>query len=269
MALLQVNFLSETLQRRVPLQVILPVDKKSLDDPIAPDAKPLKTLYLLHGLFGTYVDWVNETRIVKWAMEKRLAVVMPAGENSFYVDPPVDDVLNRNFGEFIGRELVEVTRRMFPLSDKREDTFIGGLSMGGFGAIRNGLKYHQTFSHIIALSAAFHVFAEDKPDTAIDERLTVYMESCLGDLQIAEKSDKNPKYILETLKAKKAFEQIVELPKLYMACGVDDYLITANRIYQKIFEQYNWEHMYIEDKGDHDWEFWDTYIEKALAWLPI
>lgn len=73
---------------------------------------------------------------------KNLAVVMPAGENAFYIDQPEMGTMH---GKFIGEELVDITRRMFPLSRKREDTYIGGLSMGGFGALRNGLKYHDTF----------------------------------------------------------------------------------------------------------------------------
>ena len=86
---------------------------------------------------------------------------MPSGENSFYVDQLVP---NNNFGAYIGRELVEMSRRMFPLSHRREDTFLAGFSMGGFGAIRNGLKYYDTFGYIAVLSGALQVF-EAPPDS--------------------------------------------------------------------------------------------------------
>lgn len=76
---------------------------------------------------------------------------MPSGENRFYLD---DEKSGELYGEFIGKELVEFTRKLFPLSDKREDTFIAGLSMGGYGAIRNGLKYAENFGCVIGLSAA-------------------------------------------------------------------------------------------------------------------
>ena len=151
MAILQVNFLSRALFRTVPAYVVLPTDRIP-----AEEDKPFKTLCLLHGLLGNYTDWVHNTQIQRLAEDRRLAVVMPSGDNSFYVDNPV----SKN-GEFIGRELVELTRRMFPLSHKREDTFIAGLSMGGFGALRNGLCYPETFGYIAGLSSAdFYVSAK-------------------------------------------------------------------------------------------------------------
>lgn len=142
MALIQVNFLSEALHRMVPVQVILPAEKAQ---------PPYKTLYLLHGVLGNDTDWMSGTSIQRWAEEKELAVVMPAGENSFYLD---DEKGYRRYGHYIGEELVEVTRKIFPLSTRREDTYLAGLSMGGYGALRNGLKYSETFSRIAALSAA-------------------------------------------------------------------------------------------------------------------
>ena len=94
---------------------------------------------------------MNGTRIQAWAEANDLAVIMPSGENRFYLD---DEKSGELYGEFIGKELVEFTRKLFPLSDKREDTFIAGLSMGGYGAIRNGLKYAENFGCVIGLSAA-------------------------------------------------------------------------------------------------------------------
>lgn len=81
-----------------------------------------KTLYLLHGIIGDNTDWLYGTRIQRFANELDLCVVMPAGENSFYVDKPWTAQM---YGQFIGEELVEFTRKTFLLSDKREDTFIG------------------------------------------------------------------------------------------------------------------------------------------------
>ena len=99
---------------------------------------PWPTLYLLHGYTGNQVDWLYRSDIEKWAMQHGYAVIMPSGGNSFYLD---NETTGERYGVFIGEELVEVTRKMFPLSHKREDTVIAGLSMGGYGAIRNGLRY--------------------------------------------------------------------------------------------------------------------------------
>lgn len=152
MALLQVNFNSAILHRKVPMQVILPTDAGS------GSTGPFKTLYLLHGLMDNCTVWTSNTRIERWAMERSLAVVMPSAENSFYVDIPCGSSPFGDFGAYVGQELVKMTRKMFPLSPRREDTFIAGLSMGGFGALRNGLKFSNTFGYIACLSGAIHIF---------------------------------------------------------------------------------------------------------------
>lgn len=250
MALIQVNFISNSLKRTVPMQVILPVDK-ILAEP--KQQKPFKTLYLLHGLFGNYTDWITNTRIQKWAEAYNLAVVMPSGDNSFYID--YDFVPNNEYGKFIGEELVEITRKMFPLSHKREDTFIAGLSMGGFGAIRNGLKYSENFGYIAGLSSAIHIF--EFPGTCI-----IGEDQVFGDLEVSKNTDKNPRVIIENFGQKPK-------PKIYMACGTEDSLLAANRVYKDILTKYNFDLTYKEAPGKHDWMFWDTYIQEVLAWLPL
>ena len=157
MAILQVNYVSDALFRMVTLNVILPIDKVDPQGAYINKGKKFKTLYLLHGLLGNYTDWVHGTRVQRWAQEHDLAVVMPSADNSFYVNTAAP---RNDYGKFIGEELVNVTRMMFPLSDKKEDTFIAGLSMGGYGAMRNGLKYSDTFSHIASFSGALHIADE-------------------------------------------------------------------------------------------------------------
>lgn len=264
MALIQVNFVSQTLMRTVPIQVILPVDKFTFSSGISElKDKSFKTLYLLHGVFGNYTDWVSGTRIKRWAEEKDLAVIMPSGDNAFYVDQPAG---NNYYGEFIGKELVEITRNMFHLSRRKEDTFIAGLSMGGFGAIRNGLKYHNTFGYIAAFSAA--LVLEDGLNKDYDDPFMLnnrsYFEFCFGDLEKAINSDKNPKYLV-----KKLIEQNIEFPDIYMSCGTEDPLLTANLDFKDLLEGNNVPVTFEEGPGGHDWEFWDKYIKRALDWLPL
>ena len=257
MALLQVNYLSLSLFRTVTLNVILPSDKAEADKSgyCIPKDHKFKTLYLLHGLLGYYNGWLSNTRIQRLAEEKNLAVVMPSGDNSFYVDGITP---NSNYGKFIGEELVEVTRKMFPLSDKREDTFIGGLSMGGFGALRNGLKYADTFSHIIALSAAVHILEED-PQLIKNE------SGVFGDLEEARKSDKNPLMAMNTI-----LVEGKEKPKIYMACGSNDHLYINNRKYRDILTENGFNVTYSEVPGAaHTWDFWDDQIKPFLNWLPL
>ncbi len=108
---------------------------------------------------------------------KNLAVVMPVtGENAFYVDQPSIGAMH---GQFIGEELVEITRKMFPLSRKKEKTPLSeALSMGGFGALRNGMKYHDTFGAVICLSGALHVL--ENPERA--ERTALHMKKVISEI---------------------------------------------------------------------------------------
>lgn len=263
MAFLQVNLMSESLMRTVMVNVILPVDKIPAPGEAPRGDKPFKTLYLLHGLIGSHVDWVNGTRIQRFAEENDLAVVMPAGYNAFYLDFPES---HDYYGEFVGKELVELTRKMFPLSKKREDTFIGGLSMGGYGALRNGLKYNQTFGRIVALSSALYM--EEMADKTDEEELwferKTYLESRYGDLKELLKTDKNPKWLVKQLVDKKAL-----IPEIYMACGDEDRLLDCNTKFANFLKENSVHVDYEIGKGNHEWDFWDTYIKKAIyEWLP-
>lgn len=262
MAIIEVNFISKCLMRVVTFNTIIPVDKFG---PQAENAeqKPLKTLYLLHGIFGNYTDWVNGTRIQAWAEANDLAVIMPSGENRFYLD---DEKSGELYGEFIGKELVEFTRKLFPLSDKREDTFIAGLSMGGYGAIRNGLKYAENFGCVIGLSAALvHDTWKDADNSApIFTFRRNYYESIFGEYDKVKGSDKDPKALLLKLK-----EEGRPVPKMYLCCGTEDGLVTANRDFRDFLNENGVDLTYVEGPGKHDWVFWDTYIKKVLDWLPL
>ena len=264
MAVFHVTFLSESLGRSVPLVVILPTDKLVLPGmPRRDENKPFKTLYLLHGVIGSCTDWLYGTSIQRYAEERDLAVVMPSGDNGMYLDQAVD-----KYGQYVGKELVEFTRRTFPLSGKREDTYIGGLSMGGFGAMRNGLKYHETFGAIISLSGAF-VLDESIlvkvehpvfPSDTMEYRHQIYGE----DLEAALVSDRNPKYLVGEL-AKEG----IDFPKIYMACGTEDFLLDRNKRFRDVLLENKVEHTFVLGPGSHEWSFWDTYIQKALDWLPL
>ena len=262
MAIIEVNFISKCLMRTVTFNAIIPVDKFG---PQAENAeqKPLKTLYLLHGIFGNYTDWVNGTRIQAWAEANDLAVIMPSGENRFYLD---DEKSGELYGEFIGKELVEFTRKLFPLSDKREDTFIAGLSMGGYGAIRNGLKYAENFGCVIGLSAALvHDTWKDADNSApIFTFRRNYYEAIFGEYDKVKGSDKDPKALLLKLK-----EEGRPVPKMYLCCGTEDGLVTANRDFRDFLNENGVDLTYVEGPGKHDWVFWDTYIKKVLDGLPL
>ena len=260
MALVQVNYLSKALYRTVPVNVILPSDMISFEtsDYLGVPIGGFPTLYLLHGLLGNYTDWVSGTRVQRWAEDAGLAVVMPSGDNSFYV-PGL--AANNDYGAFIGEELPSVMRDMFPLSRRREDTFIAGLSMGGFGTLRNGMKYAETFSRIAALSSAIHFF--DPGFWSLAGEQTVF-----GDVAEAAKTDKSHYVVLEQLKARVAVGE-VEAPEFWMSCGTEDSLFQVNLKFRDLLREAGFAVTWDEEPRGHDWDFWDSQIKKVIDWLPL
>ena len=253
MALLQMEFKSKALKRTVSLNVILPVEKFR---------GPYPTLYLLHGLTDNYNGWLDYTRIRLWAEESGLAVVMPSGENSFYMDILVKDGCLGDFGEYVGQELVDVTRELFPLSRERENTYIGGLSMGGFGACRNALKYCDTFGKAAILSGALH-FYEYPVEWVESEGNTIGEVRNFGDLEETRNTDRNPRFLMDAIKQ----DPTKQFPSFYIACGLQDVLLEANRSIAKALTEAGADVTYEEGEGVHDWYFWDEYIQHVLKWL--
>lgn len=261
MAVVQLNYMSKCLMRTVDINVILPIDQLDMHTMNYISYPPFKTLYLLHGIYGDQNDWLYGTRILKWANEHHLCVVMPSGENMFYVD---NELTHKLFGQFIGQELVNITRAMFPLSTKKEDTFIAGLSMGGYGAIVNGLKYHQTFGYVAGLSSALLLEDWIKCQNPLihTSDSKKYYESIFGDISQIKGSDKDYYALIEQT-------NISELPKMYLCVGTEDFLLQNNREYRDFLIKKGVNITYEEGPGSHEWDFWDRYILKILNWLPL
>ena len=248
-----------SLQRRTSISVILPSDNLHfLQDTEEIVPQPYKTLYLLHGLYGSDDIFLANTSIQKFAEDHGIAIVIPCGENSFYVD---NEKAHAYYGEYVGQELLDITRNIFPLSDKREDTFIAGFSMGGYGAIRNGLKYFQNFSKIGMISAAL-ITDEiiNYSDSSNVLRSREFYESVFGNLSDVKNSDKDPKYLIENCP---------DIPDIYMACGVDDFLFEKNADFYDFLKYKNIDATFVEAPGEHTWEFCDKYIKKFIETLSL
>ena len=137
MAFLNVYFFSEVLGKQVQMNVILPQRSRGQIglDSISEKAETYPTLYLLHGMSDDHTIWERRTSIERYASEKGIAVVMPDGDLSWYTDMKH----GQNYFTFMADELPAVCRDFFPkMSPRREDTFVAGLSMGGYGAFKLG-----------------------------------------------------------------------------------------------------------------------------------
>lgn len=261
MAVVEGKFYSQEIHKQVDFVAILPVDTP--DVYIQNDEKAnkiTKVLYLLHGYSGNEKDWLHHAPMVELANQYHMAIILPQGDNGFYVD---HEATGDHYGRYIGIELVEMVKRMFGIDLDRKDTYIGGLSMGGFGALRNGLLYGDTFGGILALSSALIQDQVATMEPGEDDGFAPYgyYKTVFGDLDHVLESDKNPKINAKHLKDKETHV------RLYMACGVDDFLIENNRDLHQFLESIEYEHCYVEDSGAHEWNFWNKYIQKGVAWL--
>jgi len=259
MVLFRGDVKSKSLQRRTSISVILPADNiHFLQDAEEIVPKPYRTLYLLHGLYGSDDIFLANTSIQKFAEDNGIAIVIPCGENSFYVDNVNAHAL---YGEYVGQELLDITRNIFPLSDKREDTFIAGFSMGGYGAIRNGLKYSQNFSKIGMISAA--LITDDIVGYSSDDnvlRSRPFYESIFGNLDELEGSDMDPKALIENC---------TNIPDIFMACGKNDFLYDKNTDFYDFLKTNNVNVDFVEAEGEHTWDFADKYVKEFIKTLTL
>ena len=255
MALLQVDYKSGMLGRKVHFNVVLPTDTETKSH------APYPTLYLLHGIFGNSTSWLTGSCVQRYAEDKGICVVMPDGENGFYIDHPA---YMNCFSSWIGQEIVEVTRKLFPLSHRREDTWLCGFSMGGYGALRNGLKYAENFGRVIAFSSALILDLPREQDPAKSPVNGPYMQAMFGDPEQALTSDLNPAWMILKLK-----EEGRPIPELYLSCGEQDGLLAANVRFRELLDQLDVPYTWRTTPGGHDWDFWEQEIRNVIYhWIP-
>jgi len=260
MAIFNVEFFSNSLIRSTAFEMYIPNDfRTDIQRQYNPHyERNCKTVFVLHGFTGWGKGWSN---LYELAEKYNFAMVFPSGENSFYLDT---DATAEKFGTFIGCELVEYIRKTFNLCCSREDTFITGLSMGGFGALHTGLAYPRTFGKIAALSSALiiHGISGMKPGENNEIANYYYYRNHFGDLENIIESDNNP----ETL-VKKLLQQKKEIPEIYMACGTEDFLLADNRRFHDFLIEHKVNAEYIESEGGHDMLFWNEYFAKGFEWF--
>jgi S-formylglutathione hydrolase FrmB len=254
MALLRCDFFSDTLGFSTSMTVILPqrttgqigMTGRATDE-------PFPTLYLLHGLSDDDSIWLRRTSIERYVAELGLAVVMPQVHRSFYTD----EAFGRPYWTFLSEELPQVAAGFFRLSTHPEDTFVAGLSMGGYGAFKWALRHPDRFAAAASLSGALDLAARQHgPGRAEDPRM---MERIFDGRTVAGTED-DLFWLLD---------QASDLPPLYLCCGTEDPLFDDNVRFRDRCRATGTPVVVDFGPGDHEWGYWDTKIQDVLAWLPI
>lgn len=259
MAFIQCDCFSEALGVGVSIWAVLPQRTSGrmigMSGVSRGDRHP--TLYLLHGLSDDHTIWMRRTSIERYATEAGLAVIMPAVNRSFYTDMEY----GYRYWQYVSDELLTLSRQFFPLSDKREDTFVAGLSMGGYGAFKLALSCPQTFAAGASLSGALDIAHRD----AVSEELLRDYTLVFGDGPHSVEGTPNDLLFL----AKELADGSGPKPQLYQWCGTEDFLYQQNRAFKQVAEQAGLDLTYAEGPGDHSWRYWDLQIQKVIDWLPM
>ncbi|MBR0400150.1 MAG: acetylesterase [Mogibacterium sp.] len=255
----RMEFHARTIMQHANFSFVLPndVEMEEVHEKKHYDREPVN-LILLHGLTGTDTDWLYGGNAQWMAIQYNANIFMPTTGNSFYLDKGYE---GGNFAQFVGEELPEYISRTFGIEMKRENTLVGGLSMGGYGTLHTALTYPERFSACIALSSAIHLksIVSDLKKGADAVTPIGMTRDIFGDPDRLLDSEKNPAFLYKKLKEKAA-----DIPKIYMACGTEDALIDANRDFRDFLESESADYIYEEGPGVHNWEFWNEYLDRGL-----
>jgi putative tributyrin esterase len=250
MALLRCDFFSEVLEVGTSATVILPqAGDAQIGVETAASDRDVPVLYLLHGLSDDSSAWLRYTSIERYAAALGLAVVMPQVQRSFYAD----EVHGARYWTYLSEELPEVVQSFFRVSDRREDTFVAGLSMGGYGALKWALHQPQRFAAAASLSGALDVVGLSAGERApLFERIYGGPPGPDDDLfALLDRADAGP------------------LPALYVGCGTEDELYDSSVRFSDAASATGADVHADFRPGEHEWGLWDATIQDVLAWLPL
>lgn len=259
MALIQCDFFSETLGLSTSMNVILPQKTRSqvgLEG--AATSGKHKTLWLLHGRSDDHTIWMRRTSIERYVAPLGIAVVMPNANLSFYQNIPGGSP----YGDFFENELMDVARSFFPLSEAREDNFVAGLSMGGYGAMRLALEHPERYAAAASLSGALDIASLGRHEDAYRREMIRFAFGASHEHLDNTEADLFPLL-------RKAKEGPTPLPSLYACCGRQDVLYEDNLSFVAHCREMDIPLHYVENDGSHEWGYWDRMIQDVLAWLPL
>lgn len=254
MALLRCDFFAETLGLSTSMTVILPQETSRQIGMSGAARDEVPVLYLLHGLSDDDTIWSRRTSIERYVAPLGIAVVMPQVHQSFYAD----EVHGMPFWTFLTEELPELVHGFFRTSTDREDTFVAGLSMGGYGAMKWALREPHRFAAAASMSGALGL--SDRSGDG-DPWIRSVVERAFGDIPI-EGSGNDVRHLVRTADP-------ATLPALYVACGTEDFLYGESVAFIEDAQAAGVALTTSIGDGDHEWDYWDRTIQDVLAWLPL
>jgi putative tributyrin esterase len=243
MALIRCNFSSETLELATSMTVVLPEEGEG----------PPPVLYLLHGLTDDDTAWTRNTSIERYATAKGIAVVMPQVHRSFYAN----ETYGLRFWDFLADELPATVERFFRVSTRRRDTYVAGLSMGGYGAFRWALRRPERFAAAASLSGVLDLAYVQQFD------LRPHMRSVMGQVFAGRTVAGSEEDLLHLVRQ----ADPATLPRLMLRCGTEDHLVKQNERFVAVCAKAEIDLDAGFGPGAHQWAYWDAEIQTVLEWL--
>lgn len=256
MALIHIGFFSEVLGMCTSCDVVLP-QLPSADEP----ARTFPVMYLLHPLTKNHTAWQRMTSIERYAVSHGVIVIMPDAHLSSYADM----LHGGKFFTYIADELPGIMRNFLPMTDRREETFICGASMGGYGALKIGLNRPEQYGAIGSLSSGFTSYRGFISQT--DDRGVSLQYLTFGDDGL-DKEDAD-----SAAKARALAQSGENVPRIFITCGSDDPILLDNaREAERFFSAFEgdpFDFAYSEQPGGHTWAFWDGHICDFLRYAGL
>jgi S-formylglutathione hydrolase FrmB len=250
-----VQFQSKLVGKTLPYSVVLPTTYEQRGQ----EKLRYPVLYLLHGLAGRYDNWLSKTKLAEFAAEYQMIIVTPEGNDGWYTDSAT--VPTDKYEAYIVQELIPDVESRYRTARGREGRAIAGLSMGGYGALKFGLKYPDKFIFAASMSGALDVAerSNENPRNSWDFlRASVMQTFGAAGSATREAND------LYKLAREFPDERRSSLPFFYLDCGTEDGFLASNRELANIFLERKIRHEYRQLPGNHSWAYWGAQIQEVL-----
>ncbi len=247
--LITCQFYARSLMSEETIQILLPDSVRKGTEEKVP------VLYLLHGLMGNYADWLRYTALERYAKNYKVAIVMPSAQNTFYQNLPGA----RCYQNYIAEELPEFVQNVFPVSAKREENFMAGLSMGAYGTFYTSLHHLEKFGKIGVFSGPVDFY-----NGVREKRYQATYAGVENPFELVEDIGRDGDLydLLDGISNEK-------LPHIFLSCGKQDFLYHEFCQMKEYLTDRKVSFFAQDGNGKHAWEYWDKQISDFLAWLPL
>ena len=255
MAFLQIDFFSKALDVASAVNVIMPERQGGIGIAGAGEAGKPDVLYLLHGYSDDHTIWMRRTSVERYAAQHNLCVIMPAVNHSFYCN----EQYGENYWDYVSSELPQVMGHFLQITDDPMHTYVAGLSMGGYGALRLALAQPERFAAAASFSGAVDLVGilHELQGSRLTNRQRI-----LGDVDSAKGSEVDLTWLM------KQNAQAPRKPKLYLSCGMADSLFEQNKVILPMLKENGWDVTWYEEPGaSHEWSFWDAQIKAFIDFI--